>query len=515
MPKVREVLRRWLGVTDATPAPEKKPTLGMQISHTSLGSFARQELSLEEAEKRQWTIAQPFKGVLPDGKKLAMDSSVTGYYNYAMAGGAIFAEGMEFLGYPYLSELTQRAEYRRPAEIIAKAMTRKWLKLTSAGDDDKSEKLKEIDAELQRLNVQKLFQTAAEHDGFFGRSQIFIDTGDDDPEELNKPLVADARKVAQDGIKHLQIIEPIWTYPGMYNANNPLDPTFFKPQTWFVMGREIHHTRMLTFISRPVPDLLKPAYAFGGLALSQMLKPYVDNWLRTRQSVSDLVRSFSTPVLSTALGDILNGGAADLMLTRAELFNQARDNRGLMMINKDTEEFDNVSTPLGSLDKLQAQSQEHMSGVSGIPLIILFGITPAGLNASDEAELSVFREWIASLQETDFRPKVQRAIELIQVAKWKKIDPTIGFEFQPLTIPDLLELAERRKADAETGAIYIDKGVIDPAEERERVAREENSPYSSIDVDDVPVPPDTGNEDDLGGGPELKPDNGSGDPGAA
>ncbi|MGF6605041.1 hypothetical protein P3T23_009802, partial [Paraburkholderia sp. GAS448] len=47
--------------------------------------------------------------------------------------------------------------------------------------------------------------------------------------------------------------------------------------------------------------MLKPAYAFGCLSLSQIAKPYVDNWLRTRQSVSDLLHSFSTMVLKTNL----------------------------------------------------------------------------------------------------------------------------------------------------------------------------------------------------------------------
>ncbi|WP_198327721.1 hypothetical protein [Mesorhizobium sp. WSM1497] len=34
---------------------------------------------------------------------------------------------------------------------------------------------------------------------------------------------------------------------------------------------------------------MKPTYSFGGLSLSQMVKPYVDNWLETRQSVNDII----------------------------------------------------------------------------------------------------------------------------------------------------------------------------------------------------------------------------------
>src|SRR5262249_37704416 len=162
------------------------------------------------------------------------------------------------------------------------------------------------------------------------------------------------------------VIEPLWTYPGNYNSTNPLAEDFYRPRSWYVMNREVHASRLLTFVSRPLPDLLKPAYAFGGLSLSQIAKPYVDNWLRTRQSVSDLLHSFSTMVLKTNLAAVLDAGGAEQMLRRAVLFNQARDNRNLMMIDHDTEDFANVSAPLGSLDRLQAQSQEHMAAVTGI-----------------------------------------------------------------------------------------------------------------------------------------------------
>ncbi|WP_163360700.1 anti-CBASS protein Acb1 family protein, partial [Klebsiella aerogenes] len=74
-----------------------------------------------------------------------------------------------------------------------------------------------------------------------------------------------------------------------YNTTNPLAADWYKPALWYVQGRPVHATRLLTFVGREVPDLLKPAYSFGGLSMSQMAKPYVDNWLRTRASVADLI----------------------------------------------------------------------------------------------------------------------------------------------------------------------------------------------------------------------------------
>src|SRR5579872_3914651 len=55
----------------------------------------------------------------------------------AFAYGSYFKEGLGFLGYPYLAELSQRGEYRRAVEIIAKEMTRKWVKFTVADGENK------------------------------------------------------------------------------------------------------------------------------------------------------------------------------------------------------------------------------------------------------------------------------------------------------------------------------------------------------------------------------------------
>ncbi|AQH01672.1 hypothetical protein A9R05_23080 [Burkholderia sp. KK1] len=79
----------------------------------------------------------------------------------------------------------------------------------------------------------------------------------------------------------------------------------------------------------------------------------------------------------------------------------------------------NVSAPLGSLDRLQAQSLEHMAAVTGIPLIVMLGITPSGLNATSEGELRTFYAWIEAQQEALFIAPLSRLLNA-RVAKVKK-----------------------------------------------------------------------------------------------
>lgn len=303
----------------------------------------------------------------------------------------------------------------------------------------------------------------------------------------------------------LRTIEAVWCYPTNYEASDPLKPDWYNPVSWFVQGKEVHRSRLLTFVGREVPDLLKPAYSFGGLALSQMAKPYVDNWLITRQAVTDLVKSFTVFILKTDLGESLAPQGNDLF-NRVDLFNTFRTNQGTMVVDKESEDFANVTTSLSSLDALQAQAQEHMASVSGIPLVKLLGIQPAGLNASSEGEIRVFYDWVNAYQESFFRRHLTTVIDFAMLNIWGEIDEDIKFEFVHLWSLNEKEQAEMDKMRAETGVILIDGGVIEPAEERKRVATAGGSVYASIDVNAVPEPEMSDEEAMallMGGGQEI------------
>jgi phage-related protein (TIGR01555 family) len=444
------------------------------------------------------------KGVIPKGAKtLAMDQDLTYQQQWAAASyasGAVgytsaYQEGLAWPGYALLAAEAQRPEYRRFAEIIATEMTRRWIKIKSVSDDDeaKADKIRELNDEQDRLGVRDAFRKIAEHDSYFGRAHLYVDTGSTkDRDELRTPIGNGRDTISRNKfggclgfLKRVVPVEPVWVYPTNYDSNDPLEPTWYAPDSWYVNGKEIHVSRLLKFVGREVPDMLKPAYAFGGLSMTQMAKPYVDNWLRTRQSVADIIHAFSVFVLSTDLSESLTEGGSQLF-ARAELFNLVRDNRGLMMVNHDTEGFSNVSAPLGSLDALQAQTQEHLAAVSGIPIVKLLGIQPAGLNASSEGEIRSFYDWIHAYQEKFFRPNLTRVIDLAQLSLWGEVDQDLTFEFEPLWSLDEKAQAEVREIDARTDQLLADTGVVRPEEIRAKVAADPNSGFNALDKDDVP-----------------------------
>lgn len=509
--------------------------------------FAVIQASKAEVAQRRAQHVRPFQlpafppaATPPESLRMAMDDNAnwanglstldagTIYNNYS-------AEGLLFPGYTYLSELAQRPEYRILAETIPDDATRKWIKFEIAGTDDEvldrkvedaedpknadarreerveeaglSEKVKKIEEYLEMLHARERMYDLMVGDNLFGRMHLhfnFAKDGGLEPANVLKTSIGDgydrvsrARVSPRTPLQNLKVIEPVWTYPMGYNAQNPLLEDFYNPQYWYVLGQELHTSRLMPFITRPVPDILKSSYAFGGLSMTQLAEPYVNIWLRTRQSVADLIHSFSVMILQTDMSTLMQpGGAADL-LARMAMFNALRDNQGSFVVNKNTEDVKNVAAPISGLDHLQAQAQEHMASVGRLPLVKLTGISPSGLNASSEGEIRIYYDTVNSVQERKERPVINRIINFAQLSLWGEIDKRLTYIFEPLQEMSEKEKADLQKAKAERDQIYVSGGAVSAEEWRRAIINDPALPYADLNPEEVPEPPE--NTEGLGG----------------
>lgn len=443
-------------------------------------------------QRREFTPPELPPGVVPAGVVPAIASDSANEMNSWLNGQQGFC-GLGFPGYSYLSELSQRSEYRAPSEVIAQEMTREWIELTGAQED----KLSQMTDCMEDMNVRAYMEDLAKIDGLFGRAQLAVNIkGQDTDKRRALPLIIDpeGRGMAKGSLLGFKPIEPIWSTPNAYNSIDPTKDDFYAPQWWYVVGKRTHVTRLLTFNSHPMPDILKPTYNFSGLSLSQLIEPYVIRWLKTVDSVNRLISYFSTSGIMTNMEGTLAGddegpgGTIDVM-KRMQLFAQMRDNRGLLLLDKDSEEFFQFNVPLSGLSDLQAQAQEHMAAPTHIPLVKLTGVTPSGLNASSDGEIKVFYDYVKSVQQSFYNKHLTTVLRIIQLHLWGKIDPKIKHIWVPLDSPTDKEESEMRKADGDRDSAYVTNGIVSQDEVRERLRTDKRSGYSFL-KGDAPPPPE-------------------------
>lgn len=489
--KLLSLLVRWLGFGLRPRLPQVTPGPGISRDISPDHNAVLQKVSLLALGKMAAEPGQSFNalpqlplGVIPqqllaqDGHThaslaMAQDNAA---FCHAFLNGAV--QGTGFKGYAALAELSQLSEYRSPTETLATEMTRQWISFKSTGSENRSKQLQAIEAAFDQFKIRDKLKQAVEHDGFFGRGMLYIDMGM--PELNDTPLIINKATIRQGSVQGFKVIEPVWTSPANYNAIDPTAKDFYQPHSWYVMGRQIHTSRLITLIARPLPDMLKPAYNFSGLSMTQLLEPAVNAWLRTRDSVSELVHSFSTSGVKTDMQAVLSGGNGDDILHRAQLFNQMRDNRGLMLLDKDNEEFFQFHTPLGGMESLQAQAQEQMAAPCHIPLVKLFGITPHGLNASSEGEIKVFYDYIQAMQQTLLTDPLVKILQIIQLHLFGEVYDDITFEYCPLEQMNEQQEVSISKAKVEIGTALLQAGVISKEEERQRLAADPLSGYDGL-----------------------------------
>jgi hypothetical protein len=282
-------------------------------------------------------------------------------------------------------------------------------------------------------------------------------------------------------------------------------PSFYVPETWFALDKEMHKSRLLQVRSREVPDILKPAYNFGGFSLSQLIEPYVDRWLKTVGGVNRLINNFSLIVLKTDMSAVLQGEDGDdptgaNLLRRLKMARMHGDNTGAFAVNFASEDLTQLAVPLSGLAELQQQAVDHMAYPTHIPLVVLTGVTPSGLNASSDGEIEVYHDWNRSEQNAVIRTPLKTVLDIVQLDMFGKIDPDIGFEFEPIKQITGSALAEIQKTTTERDVALVDIGAVDRQEVREKVARDKDSGYVNLNVDQLPEMP----EDDDASDPEAE-----------
>lgn len=458
-----------------TQQPVGKPPFRISEVDLEKASSASEERKFAEFKRYE-----PLPGVIPEAKKdavLAMDATPYDMLNTMSIGD----EYSGFRGYPQLAAMSQQVEYSNMHSVFADEMTRNWIEVKSRKEGDPG--IEEMEQALIKYDVKRLIHEAVRQDSQYGVAHIYIDTGAKADDELEKPLFLDPRKIPKGSLKGLRVVDPTWIYPAMYNTQWPLADNFYKPSAWFVMGKTVHESRFNDIVSRPVPDILKPSYNFGGLSLTQLMEDYVVDWRDAKKNVIKILRTLRMRALKTDMDSRLQvPGEFD---KRIKMFTKYQDNFGIWAIDTG-EELIHMQTSLSELSNLLSNYQDQLCIPSRITNLKLLGNAPAGLNASGESELSTWHETVSGYQDGNLRRPLENIFKIIQLSEFGEIKEDIYFEFKPLDEISEKERAEITKIRVDAVAVAADSQLVSSEEARDALKGIEGAGFENLDGDYEP-----------------------------
>lgn len=282
---------------------------------------------------------------------------------------------------------------------------------------------------------------------------------------------------------------------------------FGQPEYYYVSSIygsfKVHESRCLVFRNGVLPEQTSNAtYLFWGMpeyvrirrALRETVTAHTD-------SVKLLERSVQAIYSMKGLASLLTtDDGENQVLKRLQLVDTSRGLLNSIAIDSEGEQYDFKTFQFSGVKDVIDATCNMLSALTNIPQTILFGRSPAGMNATGDSDFESYYNFVEKIQRLMLKRNIRTLLDVVFRAGIASGDvaeePDYKLEFKPLwSLSDTEQAAvDQTKAQtalvkAQTAQAYVDMQALDPTEVRRRLASDEE-----FDVEDIISEDD---EDDL------------------
>lgn len=273
---------------------------------------------------------------------------------------------------------------------------------------------------------------------------------------------------------------------------------FGQPEYYYVSSIygsfKVHESRCLVFRNGVLPEQTSNAtYLFWGMpeyvrirrALRETVTAHTD-------SVKLLERSVQAIYSMKGLASLLTtDDGENQVLKRLQLVDTSRGLLNSIAIDSEGEQYDFKTFQFSGVKDVIDATCNMLSALTNIPQTILFGRSPAGMNATGDSDFESYYNFVEKIQRLMLKRNLRTLLDVVFRAGIASGDvteePDYKLEFKPLwSLSDTEQAAvDQTKAQtalvkAQTAQAYVDMQALDPTEVRRRLASDEE-----FDVEDI------------------------------
>lgn len=368
------------------------------------------------------------------------------------------------------------------AERPAEDMIREWIAIsvdqtpTDGPDDDAAKSMQRF---LRSKMIPQKMGEGILWGKVFGGSIMFMGF-DDGAMSLSDPL--DENRLRS--FSHAEVFDRFDVRIAEHDMN-PMSPTFGQPSMYELLehvlpggvvvpneARFIHASRTIRFPGAKTTRRRRRENMGWDDSIYEKKKGVLRDFNLAWGGIAHLLQDFAQMVIKIqGLADALAEDSEKLIIDRLLNMDLCRSIVRAIPLDAEMEEAERKPTPVQGLADLMDRFALRFSASAEMPATLLFGQSPAGMNATGESDIQLYYDRIAAEQEETLRAPLNRLIDLL----WRTAEgPTRGsvpaqwsFDFVPLWQMDDKEKTAMRKTQAETDVAYIEQGVLDPDEVRQ------------------------------------------------
>lgn len=341
-------------------------------------------------------------------------------------------------------------------------MIRKWYDVNTAAAPNYIDELRKLET---RTQLRRRLLTGMYWGRLYGGAVgVILINGHDD---LSQPL--DVGAILPGSFLGLTILDR-WTgvYPESTLVSDPADPDFGLPEYYTIRDDEngnlavrVHHSRVVRFIGRELPWLEQVTEVYWGESELEAIYSEIVRRDNVAANIASLTFRANVDYMEMEGLDMLLGVGNTEMQRRFwnTLAAQSviQSNFGTRIMNKGDQVHNSQYTFTG-LPEVYDRVMMDVAGAARTPVTKLFGRSPAGLNATGEADMQNYYDYIDGLRETQLRPIIERLLPIMAMSAWGVIPDDMQVTFPPMSTPDAKESADiaQKSVDAIIAAYQAD-----------------------------------------------------------
>jgi phage-related protein (TIGR01555 family) len=345
--------------------------------------------------------------------------------------------------------------------VIPEDMTKRGIEIEAAWDADT---LKLFNRMFTRLKIWYGLQSAIQWSRLYGGSAALLMI---DGQKLDTPLSVNS--IAPGQFKGLRVYDRWCVTPDLNTEITEYGSDYCKPEYYTVntgerdQGARIHHSRLLIFTGLELPLYEAMSGEGWGASMVETMYDRLIAFDNATLGASQLVnRAYVRTIKINKFREVLamGGKVEEALMRQMELIRLMQSNEGLTLLDSE-DDFIPTQYTFSGLDQVLLSFGEQLAGATGIPLVRLFGQSPAGLNSTGDSDLRTYYDTIKATQEVDLRHPLLKICDVMSHSVFgEPLPEDFWFEFAPLWELSDMEKADISSKDTASVTSAYDLGLI-------------------------------------------------------
>jgi len=345
---------------------------------------------------------------------------------------------------------------------------------TNAGEDKPegvSDEAKELLAEAERFDFQAKVREASTWGRLYGLGAIVM--FGDGMGMMNEPF---DRENPTGTLTQLLVTDRREMVPATY-YNDPLSPRYGEVETYRINPNSnigtmaaasdllVHESRVTRYGGVMTSRRERQRNAGCDYSVMQRILPIVaqaeQNWAAVCQLMADMSQGVFT--IDGLMDMIATGNEAKLQM-RMQTLDMRRSVGRSILLDAEREKFERVVTPMQGVNEVMIQTWQRVAASVPMPLVVLMGMSPAGLNATGASDIRLWYDNVGKYREHELAPRMLSDLKVMS----RLLGHSNADDWR-ITWPSLWKMTATDQADmyfkiAQADKIYLDEKVALPSE---------------------------------------------------